>query len=265
MATYVYNTFGNVIDEAYDILSVDGDSNTFPGLSRTNFEKFANRFNKEFIDSVRMRTREGTYPFATVADTALNDASAAAGDTTVTILSSTGWPASGLCLIDNVPMTFTRSGLVLTVPALQRAFDDAATVQLAYAVPTDYWRAQGMFIGETPFTYQRRGDEQNVLAQHYALYGDYFVLPKDTTGGQDVLVHYYQKPTATLTAADTMDIMDLWDDYLIKKLVAHGHGVMYDDQRKAIWNADAEITKKKARSHFAKLDGSLANAFIPSF
>jgi hypothetical protein len=265
MATYVYNTFGDVIDEAYDILSVDGDSNTFPGLSRTNFEKFANRFNKEFIDSVRLRTQEATTSFRTVADTSLNDAAASSGDTTITITDSTGWPASGLCLIDSVPMTFTRSSLVLTVPALPRDFDDGDDVQLAYAIPTDYWRTTAMLVSGTPFGYARRGDDETIATQHFALYGDYFVFPKGTTADEDVTHHYYKKPTATLSTTDTMDIMNMWDNYIIYKLVAHGHGVMYDDERKAIWNNDAEITKKKARSHFARLDGSLGNQFIPGF
>jgi hypothetical protein len=264
MATYVFNTFGDVIDEAYDILAVDGDSNTFPGLSRTNFNKFANRFNKEFVDSVRLRTQEGTSTFTTVADTSLS-ADALSGAVTLTITLSTGWPASGLCLVDKVPMTFTRSGSTLTVTATTRAFVSGDIVQLAYAIPSDFWRSQSMFLDGIPFGYQRRGDEEGVKASMFALYGDYIVLPVATAGSGNVTLHYYKKPTATLTSVDTMDIMDMWDNYLIYKLVAHGHGVMYDDERAKEWEAKAEMTKKKARSHFAKLDGGLGNIFIPAF
>lgn len=264
MASYVYNIFGDVIDEAYDILAVDGDSNTFPGLSRDNFQKFGNRFNKEFIDSVRVRTQEATYSWITVADTSLSAASLS-GATTLSISLATGWPSSGLCLVDKIPMTFTRSGTTLTVAALSRDFADGDIVQLATAIPSDYWRSRGMFVGGIPFGYQRRGDTEGVQQNMFALYGDYIVLPEATTGAATVTLHYYKKASNTLAAADTMEIMEMWDNYIIYKLVAHGHGVMYDDERKQLWEADAERIKRKARSHFARMDGSLGNQFIPGF
>lgn len=264
MATYVFNTFGDVVDEAYDILAVDGDSNTFPGLARAAFNKFANRFNKEFVDSVRMRTQEATTTFTTVADTTLS-ADNTSGATTFTITASTGWPASGLALIDGVPTTFTRSSLTLTVPSTTRDFSSGDSVQLAYALPSDYWRTQSMYVGTTAFGYQRRGDYQNVQEQMFVLYDDYIVFPLDTTASQNVTHQYYKKPTETLTSSDTMDIMEMWDNWLIYKLVAHGHACMYDDQRAAEWEARAAMEKKKAKSHFAKIDGSLGNAFVPGF
>lgn len=264
MASYVFNTFGDVIDEAYDALAMDGDSNTFPGLSRANFNKFANRFNKEFIDSVRMRTQEGTYSFTTVGDTSLS-ALATSGATSLSITSSTGWPASGLALVDKIPMTFTRSGTTLTVAALTRDFDAGADVQLCYAVPSDFWRPQELYISGHPFGYQRRGDAEGVMASHFALYGDFIALPLATTGAENATLHYYKKATSTLTASDTMDIMEMWDNFIIYKLVAHGHGVLYDDQRKAIWNQDAEIIKRKAKAHFARINGSNSNQFIPNW
>ena len=265
MATYTFDTLINVVDEAYDILAVDGDSNTFPGLARANFNKFANRFSKEFVDEVRMRTQEQTHSFVTVADTTLNDASASAGDTTVTIASSTGWPASGLCLIDNVPMTFTRSGLVLTVSALTRDFDDGAIVQLAYAVPSDYWRTQSMIVEGVQYGYQRRGDKQNVPAQHFSLYGDYIVFPVAATGDVTVVHHYYEKPAGTLASSDTMDIMDMWDHFVIYKLVAHGHDCMYDSDRAMKYEEMAMMVKRKAKAHFARIDAGTNNRFIPDF
>lgn len=264
MASYVFNTFGDVIDEAYDILSVDGDSNTFPGMSRANFNKFANRFNKEFIDSVRLRTQESTSTFTTVGDTSLSGTSTA-GTTTLGITSATGWPASGLALVDKIPMSFTRSGTTLTVPTLQRDFTSGNSVQLAYAVPTDFWRAQEMYVNGVVFGYQRRGDAESVEGAHFALYGDYFVLPASTTGSQNVTVHYYKEPTLTLDSMDTMDIMEMWDNYIIYKLVAHGHNIMYDNDRSQQYDLMAEQTKRKARSHFARLDASNHNAFIPNW
>lgn len=264
MATYVFNTFGDVIDEAYDILAVDGDSNTFPGLSRTNFNKFANRFNKEFIDSVKMRTQEKTSTFTTVADTTLS-ADHTSGATTFTITDSAGWPASGLAIIDGVPMTFTRSSLTLTVAATTRNYDSGAVVQLAYAVPSDYWRTRAFFVDTAEYGYQRRGDDINVPTQHYSLYGDYFVLPVGVTASQTVINHYYKKPSDTLTSSDTMDIMEMWDNYIIYKLVAHGFSVLEDENREASFLQKAMQVKKQARAHFAKMDGSLGMAFIPGF
>ncbi len=264
MASYVYNIFGDVVDEAYDILSVDGDSNTFPGLSRVNFNKFANRFNKEFIDSVRLRTQEGTYPFITVADDTISVV-ASSGATTITLTLGTSFPASGLCLVDSIPMTFTRSGAVLTVPTLTREYAAGTVVQLAYAVPTDFWRGQEMFVGTSPYKYARRGDTVGVPASSYVLYGDFFALPEATSGAGEGVFHYYKKPTATLTSTDTMDIMEMWDSYIIFKLVAHGHNVMYDNERSQQYEVMAEQVKRKARSHFARMNGSILNAFIPGF
>lgn len=261
MATYSFNTFGDVIDEAYDILAADGDSNTFPGLSRTNFNKFANRFNKEFIDSVRVRTQESTSTWETVGDTTLS-AAASSGALALSITSATGWPASGLAIVGNVPMTFTLSGTTLTVAALARDFEEGEEVQLAKAVPSDFWRARSLYIDGVEFGYQRRGDMENVGAQHYVLFDDYFVLPKDTTADQKVTLHYYKKPTATLSSVSTMDIMEMWDYYIIYKLVAHGHSVMYDMDRSTEYELKAEQIKKKARSHFARIDGSLGNSFV---
>lgn len=264
MATYVFNTFGDVVDEAYDILSVDGDSNTFPGMSRANFNKFANRFNKEFVDSVKVRTQEATTSFTTVADTTIATA-ATSGAVSLSITLATGWPASGLTIVDGIPMTFTLSGTTLTVAAIPRDIDAGAVVQLAYAIPSDYWRTRGLFVGDLPYGYQRRGDTVTPSTQHFALYGDYIVLPVAASGDENVTHHYYKKPTATLTSTDTMDIMEMWDSYIIYKLVAHGFSVLEDENREAVFNAKAEAQKKKARGHFAKLDGSLGNAFIPGF
>lgn len=264
MASYTYNTFGDVIDEAYDILAVDGDSNTFPGLSRTNFNKFANRFNKEFIDSVRLRTQEATSTFTTVADDTIAS-TVASGATSITLTLGTSFPSSGLCLVDKIPMSFTRSGAVLTVSATTREFDAGAVVQLGYAVPSDFWRAQELFVEGTAYGYQRRGDAEAVAAQSFVLYGDYIVLPEAVTGDQDVTVHYYKKPTATLATADTMDIMDMWDGYIIMKLVAHGHTIMYDNERAQQYEVMAEQQKRKARSHFARMNASNTNAFIPNW
>jgi hypothetical protein len=264
MATYTFNTFGDVIDEAYDMLAVDGDSNTFPALSRTNFNKFANRFNKDFIDSVRLRTQEGTYPLTTIADTTLAS-DATSGATTLLITDATNWPLSGLAIVGNIPMAFTRVSLTLTVSALGRTFLAGESVQPAYAVPADFWRPQSVFLDSLEYGYQRRGDTLSAAQQHFILYGDYIVFPKDTTTAQNGVLHYYKKPTATLTASDTMDIMEMWDYYIIYKLVAHGHSAMYDQERSQEFEIKAEQTKKKARSHFARMDGSLGNAFIPGF
>ena len=122
-----------------------------------------------------------------------------------------------------------------------------------------------MFVSGIPFGYQRRGDENGVQASMFALFGDFVCLPEGASGGQTVNWNYYKKPTATLSAASTMDITDMWDSFIIYRLVAHGHGCMYDEERKVVWNNDAEIIKRKARSHFARMDSSLGNAFIPAF
>lgn len=265
MSNYSFNTFGNIVDEAADEISVDIDSTSFPGLSRANMEKWANRYCKNFISKVNLKTREGTHSFASVADTTLNDAAADSGDTTITITSSTGWPSTGLAIVDSVPMAFTRSSLVLTVSALPRDFDDGATVQLAYALPTDFLRPRSIWIEGSEYVFAKKGDALSVGPRMIAIYSDYFVLPQGIGADLNVLIHYMKKGTNTLTTTSTMEIMDYFDSYVILMLASRGHRVMYDEDRAVSYENQAKEVMSMARTHFAKEDGSRINAVRPAF
>jgi len=163
MSNYQFNLFGTVVDEAYDEISVDGDSTVFPGLARSNMNRKANRFKDRFLSKIEIKTREKSDGFVTVADTSI--ASAATpddGDTTFNITLATGWPTSGLCVVDGIPMTFTLSGTTLTVPALQRDFSAGDDVQLGYALPSDFLRPRSFFIGGREFIFVQRGEDKDV-------------------------------------------------------------------------------------------------------
>lgn len=227
-------------------------------------EKWANRYCKDFISRVDIKTREGATSFVTVADTTTS-AAAASGDLTVTITLATGWPSSGLCLIDGYPTTFTRSSTTLTVPALPRDFESGDIVQLAYAVPTDFMRPRSIFVEGTEYVFAKKGATASVPLRGLAIYSDYFVFPVAITGSQEVLIHYAKKGTNTLTSSSTMEIMDLFDSYVIFMLVGRGHRIMYDEDRAQSYEAQAMKEMKIARNYFAKADGTIHNAFIPGF
>lgn len=264
MSNYSFNTFGNVVDEAADEMSVDIDSTSFPGLTRTNMEKWANRYCKNFISRVDLKTQEGTYSFISVADTTLS-AAAVSGALTVTITSATGWPSSGLAIIDDTPMTFTRSSTTLTVSALIRDFDSGVDVQLAYALPSDFLRPRSMFVDGTEYIFAKRGNSLNVDARTIAMYGDYFVVPKALGADLTVTVQYTKKGSNTLSSSSTMEIMDYFDSYVIAMLAARGHRIMYDEDRALSYEKQGLEILKMAKSHFAKADGSRVRAFIPEF
>lgn len=202
--------------------------------------------------------------FVTVDDTSLA-AAPIAGATTVTISLATGWPSSGLCLIDGVPMSFTRSSVTLTVPALQRAFLSGDRVQLGYALPTDFLRPRSMFVDGCEYVFSKKGNSLNVPWKSLAIYGDFLVLPPATSGNLNALIHYTKQATDTLAAASTMEIMDYFDSYVIFMLVARGHRVMYDLDRAKEYEDQAMREIKLARNFYAKENGSRLNAFIPNF
>ncbi len=253
-----------MLDEAYDELAIDSASSV-PGLSSTNMQKWGNRYAKNFISQVDLKSREGTTTFTSVSDTSLNDANADTGDVTITITDATGWPAAGLALVDSYPMTFTRSGSVLTVTALPRDFDDGVVVQLAYALPTDFLRPVGMFVDSTEYFLAKKGNQLNPGTRSVIIYGDYFILPVGATGASAVTVHYMKKGSNTLTTADNMEIMDYFDSYVISLLAARGHRLMYDEDRAQIYEKQAREVLMMAKSHFAKADGGRSKAFIPGF
>lgn len=263
MSNYSFDTFGDVVDAAFDELTVDGDSNTFPGLTRARMEEWGNRYRKQFLSKINIKTQEGTDAFKTVADTTLADGTYSEGGTSLTITSSTGWPASGLCVVDGIPMTFTRSSTTLTVPALPRDFTAGDAVQLAYSVPTDFMRPRSIFISGRQYYLTRRGDSEFVKSRFVSLYGDYFVLPLNTAGSLDVTIHYIKKGSNSLSSSDTMDIMDLFDDYVIYKLTERGHRVMYDNDRAAEYKLLAAECLRDARSYFNSADASNVRMFMP--
>jgi len=264
MSNYSFDTFGNVVDEAFDELSVDGDGNSFPGLSRANMEKWANRYCKDFISRVNIKTREGTTTFTTVTDTTLS-AAALSGATSLTITSATGWPSSGLAVVDGFPTTFTRSSTTLTVSAIPRDIDSGVAVQLGYALPTDFLRPRSIWVESTEYVFAKKGDSLTVPERGVAIYGDYFVFPSSTGGDADVTVHYMKKASNTLTSASTMEIMDYFDSYVILMLCARGHRIMYDNDRGAAYELQAREVMKLAKNHFAKEDGSRNNMVVPAF
>lgn len=262
MSNYSFDTFGDVVDAAFDELTVDGDSNTYPGLTRTRMEEWGNRYRKQFLSKINIKTQEGTSTFTTVADTTLS-ADASSGATSLSITSATGWPASGLCIVDGIPMTFTRSSTTLTVSALTRDFSSGDAVQLAYSVPTDFMRPRAIFISGRQYYLTRRGDTEFVTGRFISLYGDYFVLPLSTSGDLNVTIHYVKKGSNSLSASDTMDIMDLFDDYVIYKLTERGHRVMYDNDRAAEYKGLAAECLRDARSYFNSADASNVRMFLP--
>lgn len=265
MSNYQFNTFSTVVDEAYDELSVDGDSTPFPGLSRANMERRANRFKDRFLSKIEIKTQESSDTFVTVADTTLDDATADEGDTDITIASATGWPAAGLAVVDGYAMTFTRSGTTLTVAALPRDFDNGATVQLGYALPSTFLRPRSLYVDGKEHILRERGDSPTVLTSTYNIIDDYFVMPLATSGGQEVIIHFVEKGEADQTSTDTLQIMKMFDDYLVYELTAVGHRVMGDLELAAEYSALANEVFRDAREHFNREESPRNKMFLPRF
>src|SRR3990167_7640014 len=110
-----FQTLGNVIQEAYDELSEDSDSQ-IPGLEEAQMEVWANRFSKWFLEKVRLKSQEESTTFLMLADTTLS-AAASSGASSISITDATGYPTgASLVVIESIPyLTTSRSSLTITL------------------------------------------------------------------------------------------------------------------------------------------------------
>lgn len=266
MSNYGFNLFGTAVDEAYDEISVDGDSTPFPGLARTNMNRKANRFKDRFLSKIEIKTQEESDAFVTVTDTDIaSGATPDEGDTTFDITSATGWPASGLCVVDGVPMTFTLSGTTLTVAALQRDFTAGDDVQLGYALPTKFLRPRSIHVGNTEYLMVQRGIKRDVTASTYTIIDNFFIMPLGAIGDQDVNISYIAKGTDSQGSTDTLEIMNMFDDYLVYMLASEGHRIMYDSDRAAEYKQEAKEVFLDAKEHFNREESAKNKRFLPGF
>ncbi len=277
---YNFQTFGNVIDEAYAEASVDS-GNSVAGFSQAMMEGWANRFSKIFIEKCRLKTQDDTYSFRTLSDTTLS-ASAASGATSLALAVSNvtlGYPTSGLILLDGVPYTYSNIvTTTMTVEALDRAYSAGDTVQVGYAVPTNFGKPRSLFvgggtdmfptIGDTRYELQKWGTESVIRPRRFSVFNDYIFLPEDITASNDVILHYYKKASNTQTSASTNEIYQMWDGYVIARLVARIHRVLnggLDNPATREYEQLALEVLSAARSQVAQEDLSINRGFVPGF
>ena len=274
---YNFQTFGSVVDDAFAELGLDA-TNTVAGLSQAQMESWGNRFSKIFVEKCKLKTQEDTYSFRTLADTTIASA-AASGATSLTTASSQStlsYPTSGMILLDSIPYTFSAfSSTTMTVEAVDRAYASGDTIQVGYPVPTNFGKPRSLYIdggsdmvpriSPAKYELQKWGVAETVSAFHFSVFNDYIFLPKDITAASDVTLHYYKKATNTQTTSSTNEIYQMWDGYVVARLVARGHRLLRDLQAAAEYEDLAKEVLRAARQQSAEEDLSSDRRFLPSF
>lgn len=265
--SYNVNTLGDVVNETYDEASVDQNIGV-AGIERTAMEKWANRFSKWFLQKTKLKSQYATTPFRTIADTTVSVEAAAGSLALTTSVSNVtlGWPTSGYVLVNGTPMAYsgftTNSMTVAATPVL---FEAGATLQLGYALPTDFARPQAMFIENTQYWLQKWGRTPNIPSQTYVVYADYFFLPRGSTGGQKGILHYFKKATNVLATGSDMEIYQMWDAYVIFKGTARIYRLLNDDVNRDDYERQAEEVLKMAKGNVADATEEEDSAFYPDF
>jgi len=265
-----FNAFGDVINETYDELGLDGTTISVTGLERGSMEKWGNRFSKWFQQKVRLKTAEATTGYRTLSDDTLG-AAALAGALTITTtlgVTTSSWPASGYVLLDGIPLQYTGYvGTTITLAAtsaLPRAFTAGDKVQPGYVVPTLFGKPIRLIVGSIPYILQKWGLGVQIVGQHYGIFGDYIFLPYMSTGGQNITLNYYQRPSNVLASADTMEIMQMWDAYVIYKGTARGYRMLDDKEQRDDYEMQAEVILRMAKGMVGDDDASPDRGFATS-
>lgn len=269
MSNYLFSTFGDVVDEAYDELSVDGDSTPYPALSRTNMEKKGNRYAKRFLSKVNLPTREGNTSFYSVADTTVST-EAAAGAGTIVLTAVTGMDTTGgMIIVDDIPYEYASiAGTTVTLATgvtTHRIHEVGEDVRYGYPVPSDFLRPFALFVGTNEYVIVKSRTQKDVKYPTYAQFGNFLLLPPFSTATAKITLRYAKKGTNTLATSDTMEIFDMFDDYVINKLVSYGHRMMYDFDSSKLAKDEAQEVLTDARSHVNKQDDSNKRRFLPGF
>ncbi len=262
-----FNTFGDVITEAFNELAENSDSSV-PGFEQSQMEKWGNRYSKWFLEKVKLKSQEEGKGFLVVADTTLSS-SASSGASSVSIKSATGFPTGGgLIIIDNIPHQYSSiSGTTVTLTdTLARDMASGDTVQPTYAFPPDFGKLRSLYIESVRYALVRWGEAETLPSRCVTTYKGFFVLPQAGTAGDDAVLNYFAKATNTLADTTTMEIYQAWDAYVIYRLVARGHRLLYDDNRAAEYESLAQEVLMKAKQFVATEDDSQqGNMFIPSW
>lgn len=276
MPSYDFNTFGNVVNEAYNELSINSATITVPGLELTQMEKWANRYSKVFLEKVKLKSSESTLSFRTIIDTELNTDSSI-GDTVISLTSTiteTNASTSGMVIIDNSSAygysDYATTTMTLT-DTLQRDYSSGDSVVFAYAMPTNFGKPRDLFINGSRYSLLKWGSKEIVSANTYSILFDvagetfYIVLPAGTSTPQDATIHFYKKASNTLTTTDSMEIYQMWDSYVIYQLAARGHRLLYDTAKANEYEALSRDVLKMARQQIAEEDLSVNRGFSPGW
>lgn len=268
MTDYNFNTFGDVVTEAYNELSLNS-SNPVSGLGQTDMEKWANRFSKIFVEKTRIKTQDATWTFRTVADTTLS-AAPSSGDSTVAITVATGFPTGGgLVIIDGIPHVYDSiAGTTVTLNSswtLDRDYDAGDSVQLGYSLPTNFGKPRSLYIDGIGYRYTKYGVAEDIPSRYFGIFRTYLILPPAPSVDQDSTLHFYQKATNTLTDSDNMEIYQMWDAYVIYRLAARGYRKLYDSGKAAEYETLAREMLESARNQVATEDDSVHRGFTPGW
>lgn len=261
---YNFQTFGNPITEAFYELSVDS-GNSIPGLSQSEMEQWANRFSKIFIEKCKLNSQDATYGLVSLDDKDIATA-AIAGAVSLALNSVTGMSSTGLVVIEGRPYTYSAiNSLTLTISALDRAYSAGEGVQVGYALPTNFGKPRYLTIEGARYELQKWGTVEKITGRTFAIVNDFLILPEDLGANQNVVLHYYKKATNTLTESDTSEIYQMWDSYVIFRLVARGYRLLQDLTQAREYEQMAEEVLAAAKHQAAEADLSPHRGFVPGF
>lgn len=259
--TYSFLNVGDVIDQAV-AEAIGSTASSLTALQDPALIKQTDWINRTGVNSAFTLADNNGFSwmvdqkhyFQTKDATSLS-ANAAAGATSITVGSTTDWPATGQLYIRTAKdavefVTYSAIvGTTVTVSALSIAHAEGEHVELCYALPTSFAKANTLLANTVEYFPQQTPDLPDWGC--YATNGAFIVLPYDF-GTEDMTLVYDKKPTALSTGDSTADralSMNIPTEgfrYAVESLKAY----IFTVRRK---REDAEASRKAALENLMEL------------
>lgn len=239
-------TVEQIIGYAQDILKIDNDVISIPGLAETRAITWVDDLNEKFFDefyAVGMvapdyMRREKGYDLVTNTDL---DGAIVAGTSTISLTDASNFDTSGAGVIwgtnswDIFTYTGKSSNDLTGVSGVDFAHADETRVEKLYALPSDFGRLRpgrdrghGVIISNVPY-YEV---PENPTVREFSIYDDgsskYLWLPSGVTSG-DAMVLYDKVSTTLDELSDTVDVPSPYHWYIVWGLVALFRQVQEED------------------------------------
>lgn len=229
-------SLADIKTEFYAIVNQPATSTVYPSSASggTYVENLANDVQDELARSWKWDFLNKKTLF-TLADTTNLGSAVATSDTTITVGSTTNFPTSGAVWIDHDVINYTgiTSTSLTGVTNIDIAHDSGATVELLYALPTDFAREPVLFVGRSangtlsPANYLPM-DQFDSSREVFK-----FTVINDKDGTEflriftgisqtaQIAAFHYEKTTATMTTSVNSTIPDPFALKIIPKKMAY--------------------------------------------